>query len=69
MVAEVVLFKILTNHIEKRSSPELAKFLLFEIDHINAQLLITTVTPALELASVELAGYDPTWFGTSGIPK
>ena len=51
----------------KNSSPlELAKFLLLEMDHINLQLLITTVTLALEL---ELDGDDPMWFGTSDILK
>ena len=51
--------------IENSSPLELAKFLLLEMDHINLQLLITTVTLALELASLEPDGDDPTWFGTS----
>ena len=55
--------------IENSSPLELAKFLLLEMDHINTQLLITTVTLALELASLEPDGDDPTWFGTSDIPK
>ena len=51
----------------KNSSPlELAKFLQLEMDHINLQLLITTVNLALEL---EPDGDDPMWFGTSDILK
>ena len=54
----------------KDGSPlELAKFLQLEMDHINLQLLITMVTLALELASLEMVGDDPTWFGTSDILK
>ena len=55
--------------IENSSSLELAKFLLLEMDHINLQLLITTVTLVLELASLEPDGDDVTWFGTSDIQK
>ena len=55
--------------IENSSSLELAKFLLLEMDHINLQLLITTVTLVLELASLEPDGDDATWFGTSDIQK
>ena len=55
--------------IENSSPLELAKFLLLEMDHTSLQLLITTVTLALELASLESDGDDPTWFGTSGISK
>ena len=54
----------------ENSSPlELVKFLQLEMDHINIKLLITTVTLALELASLEPVGDDPTWFGASDIPK
>ena len=55
--------------IENSSPLELVKFLQLEMDHMNLQLLITMVTLALESASLEPVGDDPTWFGTSGIPK
>ena len=55
--------------IENSSPLELAKFLQLEVDHVNLQLLITMVTLALELASLEPVGGDRTWFGTSDIPK
>ena len=55
--------------IENSSQLELEKFFQLEMDHINLQLLITTVTLALELASLEPFGDDPEWFATSGIPK
>ena len=55
--------------IENSSPLELVKFLQLEMGHINLQLLITTVTLALELASLEPIGDDPTWFGTSDISK
>ena len=53
--------------IENSSPQELAKFLLLEMDYINLQLLITTVTLASELASLEPVGDDSTGFGTSDI--
>ena len=55
--------------IENSSPLELVKFLQLEMDLINMQLLITMVTLALELASLQQVGDDPTWFGTSDIPK
>ena len=55
--------------IENSSPLELAKFLQSEMDHMNLQLLITTVTLTLELASLESVSDDPTWFGTGDIPK
>ena len=55
--------------IENSSPLKLVKFLQLEMDHINLQLLITTVTLALELISLEPVGDDPTRFGTSDIPK
>ena len=69
MVAEVVLFKISTMEIENSSPLELVKFLQLEMDLINIQLLITMVTLALELASLQQVGDDPTLLGTSDIPK
>ena len=47
--------------IENSRPLELAKFLLLEMDHLNLQLLITTVTLALELASLEPDGDNPGW--------
>ena len=55
--------------VESCSPLELVKFLPLEMDHINLQLLITKVTLALELASLEPVGDDLTWFSTSEIPK
>ena len=55
--------------IENSSPIELVRFLQLEMDHMNLQLLITMVTLALESASLEPVGDDPTRFGTSGIPK
>ena len=55
--------------IENSSLLELEKFLLLEMDHINLQLLITTVTLALELALLEPDGDNPAWFVMSDIPK
>ena len=55
--------------IESCSPLELVKFPPLEMDHINLQLLITKVTLALELASLEPVGDDLTWFSTSDIPK
>ena len=55
--------------IENSSPLELVKFLQLEMDLINIQLLITMVTLALELASFQQVRDDPTWFGTSDIPK
>ena len=55
--------------IENSSPLELVKFLQLEMDLRNMQLLITMVTLALELASLQQVGDDPTWFGTSDIPK
>ena len=49
--------------IENTNPLDLAKFLLLEMDRI------TTVSLAVELASLEPDGDDPTWFGTSDIPK
>ena len=69
MVAEVALFKISTMEIENSSPLELVKFLQLEMDLINIQLLITMVTLALELASLQQVGDDPTLLGTSDIPK
>ena len=46
--------------IENSSPPELVKFFQWEMDHINLQLLITTVILALELASLETVGDDLT---------
>ena len=69
MVAESYFLKFQQMKIENSSPLELAKFLLLEMDHKNIQLLIITVTLVLELASLEPDGDDPTWFGTSDIPK
>ena len=69
MVAEVVLLKSQRMEIDNSSPLELVNFLQLETDHINVQLLITTVTLALELASFEPIGDDPMWFGTSDVPK
>ena len=55
--------------IENSSPLQLVKFLQLEMDQINLQLLITTVTLALELVSLEPVGDDPTWFSTSDVPK
>ena len=38
------------------------------MDHINPQLLMTTMILALELALLEPVGDDPTWSDTSEIP-
>ena len=61
--------KFQLKEIENSSPQELAKFLLLEMDYINLQLLITTVTLASELASLEPVGDDSTGFGMSDIPK
>ena len=52
--------------IENSSPLELVKFLQLEMDYINLQLLIATVTLALQLASLYPVGDNPTWFD---IPK
>ena len=46
--------------IDKSSPLELKTFLQLELEHINLQLLITTVILALELASLETVGDDLT---------
>ena len=48
---------------------ELVKFLQFEMNHINLQLLMTMVILALEVASLESASKDPTLFDASGVSK
>ena len=69
MFAEVVFLKSQRMEIEDSSPIELVKFFRLEMDHINPQLMVTTVILAFELASLELVGDDPMWFETSGIPK
>lgn len=55
--------------IENSCPLEFVKFLKLEMDHINLQLLMTTMILALELALLEPAGDDLTWFDTCGIVK
>ena len=69
MFAEVVFLKSQRMEIEDSSPIELVKFFRLEMDHINPQLMVTTVILAFELASLELVGDDTMWFETSGIPK
>ena len=55
--------------IDKSNPLELKTFLQLELEHINLQLLITTVILPLKLESLESVYDDLTWFDTSDIPK
>ena len=59
----------LWTEIDKSNPLELKTFLQLELEHINLQLLITTVILPLKLESLEPVYDDLTWFDTSGIPK
>ena len=55
--------------IDKSNPLELKTFLQLELEHINLQLLITTVILPLKLESLEPVYDDLTWFDASDIPK
>ena len=59
----------LWTEIDKSNPLELKTFLQLELEHINLQLLITTVILPLKLESLEPVYDDLTWFDTSDIPK
>ena len=66
---EIMFAEAVRTEIDKSSPLELKTFLQLELEHINLQLLITTVILPLKLESLEPVYDDLTWFDTSDIPK